>query len=619
MKKILVIILFLFLFFYSFSQHEGIKRYFNTYTMQIIPKTDNYYQSDTTTDNFHLYLPYYKKTKLILGSPLPGSPYMSPNYFLNEEHDFVFFKDLSCFVKKHEDIIYFDARKPFTAFNFYSGGAEREFLKLVHTQNINPFFNFVFNYDIINWKGNYQHSRSKVHALNLASSYTKRKYQSHFNFIFNRLNLHENGGIQNVQIFENNKLPANNLSVNLYNAAAKMHQLGFQYHQEYKFGTYLIDTIYKEKDTTIIKKVQSNFSLMHDFSADRYYRVYQDLPSSFYSNIYIDSLQTYDSLSSYILHNKFLVKFNLLKEQKAIKAFNLIAGLHTKFNTYSFNVDKYSLINMSNYVLAKAYIEGNKLDMNLNFNYCFVGYNNFDTEIKANLLYHLKDNLQIKAQIGYQLLKPNEFYFYYKSNHFAWDNNNFKQKQELKFISSIELSNINLSLGLSGSVINNYLVFDKQCVLMQITKPNIVASFFVNKIFKFGNFVSSNELMYQYIKDAYTLPLPNFIAYSSLYYKALLLNKKLSLQLGVDLKYFSKSYTYSYMPALSAFYLQDYSTIGNYPKLSFFIVSKIKRFRVFARVDNFNSLFMKSKYYTLYQVPDNPFSFSYGISWEFYD
>jgi hypothetical protein len=93
----------------------------------------------------------------------------------------------------------------------------------------------------------------------------------------------------------------------------------------------------------------------------------------------------------------------------------------------------------------------------------------------------------------------------------------------------------------------------------------------------------------------------------------------LTLQVGIDAKFNTKFYGYAYMPATAVFYLQDDMKMGNYPNLGFYIGAKIKRFRVFFKLSNFNSTFMKPTFFSLYRLPDNPFAFNYGISWEFYD
>jgi hypothetical protein len=90
------------------------------------------------------------------------------------------------------------------------------------------------------------------------------------------------------------------------------------------------------------------------------------------------------------------------------------------------------------------------------------------------------------------------------------------------------------------------------------------------------------------------------------------------LQLGFDIKYNSSIYGYAYMPALGAFYLQNYGKTGNYPNAGFYGVVKIKRLRGFVKISNFNSTFMPHSY-LLYKIPENPLSFNFGISWEFYD
>jgi hypothetical protein len=113
--------------------------------------------------------------------------------------------------------------------------------------------------------------------------------------------------------------------------------------------------------------------------------------------------------------------------------------------------------------------------------------------------------------------------------------------------------------------------------------------------------------------------LPEAVGYTSLYFMTGMFSNALLLQIGLDAKMNSNFYGYAYMPASGVFYLQDDKKFGFYPYLGFFVSAKIKRFRIFAKVSNYGSLFMKPTYFSLYRLPDNPLAFNFGISWEFYD
>jgi len=614
-KNILIFISLLFVVNYAFSQHEGIKRYFNSYTLYNTPYEDYTYYDDTLTDNFHNYLPEQKLTTNPLGWLNPGTPFIPAVYSDQQQHAFWFLSNYTPYIQQHDNILYFDATKPFTIFKFAGGAKGQELVSFLHTQNISPTLNFAFIYDIINSDGHYQFSKSKVNALSLATAYTKRKYQSHFNFIYNKINHLENGGLNDLNVFESSSYPSNLYGVNLENAQNSVGQLGVQYNQEFRFGSYSSDTLIIDKDTAINKTFNSKFSIIHDIKANNYCRVYKDIQSEFYSNIYRDSLITLDSTYYKVVDNKFLLNF-LLEGNGKIEKFQLLAGINNYLYNYGF--DSTSQTYLSNYVTGSLSFETEKSSFNGKVNYCFAGTDIFDTDISAEYSLELSQNTNLSTYFGFSVINPSIYMYYYKSNHFEWEIDAYKTST-INAGANLNLSKYYIDAGANINVLDNYFIWDTECYPRQIGTANLIADAYLSKTFNFGNFHWATKFTYQYIADRTNIPLPEFIGYSSFYFKRNMFKNALLLQLGFDVKYHSSVNGYAYMPALGAFYLQNNSIFGNYPNAGFYGVVKIKRLRGFVKISNFNSTFMPHTYYLLYRIPDNPLSFNFGISWEFYD
>lgn len=599
------------------AQHEGIERHFRSYTIDIIPSDDFSYYDDTLTDRFHLFLPQQKISEVNLGFMNPGTPFITALYSCNPTHEFSFFKYYYPFIQTHNSFVYFDAKQPFTLFRFRGGGKINEYTGFLHTQNINPNLNFAFNYDVINSDGLYQYNASKVHSLGFGTAYTKHKYQSYFNFIFNKITHRDNGGIKNEEIFESGRYRSDLLDVNLYNASTKLGQVGVFYSQEYRVGKYSVDTIIMNADTLINKTVDSKLSFIHELSADRYYRVYSDKPSSFYKNIYLDSLKTYDSLCYKTLNNKFLVNFDVQGNGK-INLFRFYAGVINY--VYNYNTIGLKQTYLSNYVIGNLSFSVPKIDFNANMSYCFFGTDIFDTNLSANLKWNFYKENSLNIFLFLSRLNPDIFKFYYNSNHFKWDLSEVIKKQNnLTTGGNFILTKYKIDLGVKFNLLQNYIIYDYDALPLQISQLNIITEAYLKKIFNVKIFYWDNSLTYQYILNRSLIPLPAFVAYSSFYFKSFLFHKNMILQLGLDLKFHSATFTYAYMPAIGEFYLQQNRKLGNYPNFGFHLVAKVKRLRAFVKISNFNSLFMPNTYYLLYKIPDNPFSLNFGISWEFYD
>ena len=314
MRKIATLVILMLVAFAAFAQHEGIRRYFSSYTLDNDTISDDSFYSDTTLDNFYKFMPQQKVSDNTLGLLNPGNPYLTALFSDKESsHDFIFLNNYQAFIKSHNDVVYFDTQKPFSRFDFYGGNKGLEIVKFILSQNFTPYFNLTFNYDIANSDGFYLNSASKVNALSFAGAFTKKKYQNHFNFIFNKINCNENGGIADIDRFMSGDIRAVDNNVQLNKASSSISQLGGQYNHEFRFGQYTIDTIIRDEknDTIINKTLHSKFSIVHDITFDRYVRKYMDEGSTFYTNFYNDSSKTHDSVTYYQFNNKLLLCLNI--------------------------------------------------------------------------------------------------------------------------------------------------------------------------------------------------------------------------------------------------------------------------------------------------------------------
>ncbi len=619
MRKLAVIVILLLMGITASAQHEGIRRYFSSYTLNNDTTTDMRFYNDTTLDEFYKFMPQQKVSDNTLGLMNPGNPYLTAIFSKKwEKHDFFFLDNYQAFIKSHSDVIYFDAQKPFTRFDFTGGNKGLELVKFIHSQNFSPYFNLTFNYDISNSDGFYLNNASKVNALYLAGAFTKKKYQNHFNFIFNKINSNENGGIEDIDRFESGDIRAVDNNVMLKKATSTISQLGGQYNHEYRFGHYTIDTLIRDEknDTVLNKNLHSKFSIVHDVTFDRYIRKYSDIASSFYTNFYNDSSKTLDSTTYYQFNNKLLFCLNIHNDSTG-NQLKLYAGLKNKL--YAYNIDStYKKLYNSTYITGNLLLKHNKTDLQAEADYCAFGSDAFDLDVSATLRQMFGKYLGINAKAGYSLCNASVFDAYYTSNNFKWDNN-FKKSGVATAHLDFFYEKFHLSVGANLNLLHNYIIYDYQAMPTQINKANLIADVYINKTFNFWKFHWFNEVAYQYISDKQYVRLPEVAGYTSLYFMTGMFSNALLLQIGLDAKMNSNFYGYAYMPSSGVFFLQDEKKFGFYPYLGFFVGAKIKRFRIFAKVSNYGSLFMKPTYFTLYRLPDNPLAFNFGISWEFYD
>lgn len=93
------------------------------------------------------------------------------------------------------------------------------------------------------------------------------------------------------------------------------------------------------------------------------------------------------------------------------------------------------------------------------------------------------------------------------------------------------------------------------------------------------------------------------------------------VQSGLTAKYFEAFYAKAYNPVLADFVLQNYQKIGDYPIVDFFINFKIKRFKLYFKLQHLNALLKKEHpdYYVAPLQPYRDFNIRFGVRWIFFN
>ena len=170
--------------------------------------------------------------------------------------------------------------------------------------------------------------------------------------------------------------------------------------------------------------------------------------------------------------------------------------------------------------------------------------------------------------------------------------------------------------------IKNYTYFNQQALPEQKSGSLQVLSASLNQDFKLGIFHLDNEVTWQKSSDQTVLPLPDLSLYHNFYMQFKLAKKVLSVQLGADLRYFTKYNAPAYMPAIQNFHLQptdDQVEIGGYPIVNVYANLHLKRTRFYVMMYHVNQGMSRPNYFLSPHYPINPRVLKFGLSWNFYD
>ncbi|HKJ78736.1 MAG TPA: putative porin, partial [Prolixibacteraceae bacterium] len=159
---------------------------------------------DTTLNYFHLYNPIYHKNDVsvaYLGNY--GTPYQNNNFFEREKtFDFFFLQNREAYLLSPEKVQYYNTRTPYTMLDFsqseHRTRKNETRFNVLHTQNINPFFNVTLRYDQARSEGQYENQAAKNSFVNVNSNYNRNNLRIHGGVISNTIRNYENGGLTNI-------------------------------------------------------------------------------------------------------------------------------------------------------------------------------------------------------------------------------------------------------------------------------------------------------------------------------------------------------------------------------------------------------------------------------------
>ncbi|WP_336536995.1 putative porin, partial [Bacteroides acidifaciens] len=310
------------------------------------------------------------------------------------------------------------------------------------------------------------------------------------------------------------------------------------------------------------------------------------------------------------------------------------AGL-TAFASYK--ISKYTLMNMNGSPSPDKYNENeifvggelSKREGNV-LHYHAIGevglagkaIGQFDVKGDIDLNFPLwKDTVSLIAR-GEVSNKLAPFYMrHYHSKHFLWDNDMDKEfRTRIEGELSIARWRTRLKAGVEN--IKNYTYFNQQATPEQKSGSLQVLSASLNQDFKLGIFHLDNEMIWQKSSDQTVLPLPDLSLYHNFYMQFKLAKKVLSVQLGADVRYFTKYNAPAYTPAIQNFHLQsanDQVKIGGYPIVNVYANLHLKRTRFYVMMYHVNQGVSRPNYFLSPHYPINPRFLKFGLSWNFYD
>ncbi len=338
-----------------------------------------------------------------------------------------------------------------------------------------------------------------------------------------------------------------------------------------------------------------------------------------------------DSITAFSVKNVFGIA--LLEGFNKYAKAGLTAYISHKFSRYDLmNTDTLTDMRRIRYTEQEIFLggelakrEGKLLHYNVNGEVGLVDKAIGQFRVNANLDLNFrlwKDTVNFYARGYVSNTLPSFYMRHYHSNHYNWDNDNMDKEFRTRVEGELNISHWGTNLRAGVENIKNYTYFN-QSALPEQNGGNIqVLSATLKQDFRLGVFHLDNEVTWQKTSNETVLPLPQLSLYHNFYILAKLAKKVLTVQLGADVRYFTKYNAPAYAPGVQQFHLQptdDLVEIGGYPIVNVYANLHLKRTRIFAMMYHVNAGMGSANSFLVPHYPINPRLFKIGVSWNFYD
>ena len=382
------------------------------------------------------------------------------------------------------------------------------------------------------------------------------------------------------------------------------------------------------EDTNFVEEFVPVTSFIHTFKIERARHSYQSVSTPDENAYYNKQGVSRDSTTAFSVKNVFGIA--LLEGFNRYAKAGLTGYISHKFSRYdlmnadSMTVDRFT--EQEIYVggeLAKR--QGKTLHYSIDGEVGIMdkAMGQFRVNGNMDLNFRLwKDTVNLIVRGFVKNTLPSFYMRHYHSNLHVWDNDNMEKEFRTRVEGELNIDRWGTNLRAGVENVKNYTYLNQKAVPEQNSGNIQILSATLKQNFRAGIFHLDNEVTWQKSSNETVLPLPQFSVYSNLYLLTKLAKKVLTVQLGADVRYFTKYNAPAYTPSIQQFHLQpenDQVEIGGYPIVNVYANLHLKRTRLFAMYSHVNQGMGTRNSFLVPHYPINPSLLRIGVSWNFYD
>lgn len=554
-----------------------------------------------------------------------GSPIQSMIYSKRPQGtDFMFEDSYKPYLMDVPEALYYDATFPYTNLTYLVGGPianREEQVKFLFTASPSKKANFGTTLDYLHSTGRYANQAVKRFSGSLFGRYNGKHYSAYGLAAINNHFNHESGGLSNLDLLTNPDVEVKHRDMPTFmHGYSVFRKNTFYYNHNYSIG-FNRETVVNEDSIAYEYVPVTRFGHMikYEEMKKRYYE--PSLVRDFYEATYDTIHTTNDTAAVRTLTN--LISVNLAEEFNRWMKFGITGYVENEVQQFTlFKDSALRRETKSNTkvggVLSKT--QGTSFLYSILGDIYLIGYKLGEFRLEGNVEGKFKlwnEEIQLAANAFIRNEEPSYFLQRYSSNHFRWENN-FTKTYKTHVGGVFSLPKRKTKLHVAVENLSNYIYFNEKALPTQHTGNIQVLLADLKQDISVGAFTLENNVVYQMSSNQGILPLPTLSLFHNLYYHGKWF-VDLYPQIGVTMRYHTKYYAPSYMPATGQFYNQSQVEIGNYPMLSVYANFHLKQARFFFEYNNLGSFFVKGWGYHMPNYPINPQMFKLGLSWNFYN
>lgn len=520
-----------------------------------------------------------------------------------------------------DDIKYYKVPTPTTEILYRTGLQQGQVVDALFTLNFSERLNASMFYKGLRSLGAYR--RALVSNGNFRGTFNyktkKNQYEIRGHFASQDFFHQESGGLtpemlENFINEDENFDQRSRFDVNLTDAESQFDGTRVYLEHSYK--------LIASKDT-LSNKDFSNLKVGHVFTNEsKSYRFEQPTKTTDIFGASNSISGTNNTAESKITNNEVNLEFNSKYVLGKFKA-------KVNFTRYSYGYD--TILN-SNENINKLRLEGNAISFGADWNAKIKNFQlNADASLtpgsgrlagnylKGEALYKKDSVFSLKGSLLISSKLPNFNTLLHQSGYddYNWQNDTFSNINTRNLGFSFNSKWINTDLNFTN--IDNYTYFGTDNTPQQFDNQIIYLKLKVNKEFKLWKFALDNTVMYQNVSSGSSVfRVPEFVTRNTFYYTDdWFEGKPMLVNIGVTFKYFTSYKANAYNPLLAEFTLQDSEEIG-FPTFDVFFNARVRRTRLYFKIDNVTSSFSKKNYFSAPNYPYRDFTIRFGLVWNWF-